>query len=176
MLYIGLHSEPALGQAQAKTVVQQIDNATTLKPQHTWETDISPRVAAAQAGNKTIRDAADKAALEALQAQQVAEATRQVAAQVTHRTQAVSGSCGDPKSCIYFRESGNNPTKWNTSGCVGLGQACPASKLMAICPTLDYACEDAWFTNYMLGRYGSWEAAWVFWQRTDCRPYCGNWW
>lgn len=86
---------------------------------------------------------------------------------------AVAGSA---KALIYQHESGNDPAKWNGSGCVGLGQACPGSKLTAQCPNLDYACEDQFFTNYMTNRYSTWEAAWAFWQRTDCRPYCGHWW
>lgn len=67
------------------------------------------------------------------------------------------------KIFIYNHESGNNPARWNSSGCVGLGQACPASKLLAVCPSLDYACEDAWFTRYAISRYGSWKNAYMFW-------------
>lgn len=73
-------------------------------------------------------------------------------------------SCSDPKSCIYSHESGNDPTKYNGSGCLGLGQACPASKLLAVCPTMDYSCEDSWFTGYMISRYGTWANAWAIWQ------------
>jgi len=68
------------------------------------------------------------------------------------------------KMFIYMKESGNNPQARNAGGCLGLGQACPGSKLLAVCPTLDYACEDAFFTNYALSRYGSWEGALAFWQ------------
>jgi len=77
---------------------------------------------------------------------------------------------------IYQHESGNSPTKWNQSGCVGLGQACPASKLLDDCPQLDYACEDSWFTQYMIDKYGTWANAYAFWIRTDPRPYPGHWW
>lgn len=80
------------------------------------------------------------------------------------------------KLFIYQSESGNDPKKWNGGGCVGLGQACPGSKLLAVCPGLDYGCEDNYFTQYMLGRYHTWENALTFWERTDCRPYCGHWW
>jgi hypothetical protein len=69
----------------------------------------------------------------------------------------------DPKLFIYNHESGNDPTRYNSEGCLGLGQACPASKLLAVCPTMDYACEDAWFTNYAVSRYGSWQGAYNFW-------------
>lgn len=64
------------------------------------------------------------------------------------------------KMFIYMHESGNNPSSVNASGCRGLGQACPGSKLP--CGD-DYTCQDAYFTNYMLGRYGSWENARAFW-------------
>lgn len=63
------------------------------------------------------------------------------------------------KLFIYEHESGNDPTKYNSSGCVGLGQACPASKLLTECPTLDYTCEDNFFDNYANVRYGGWEQA-----------------
>lgn len=66
----------------------------------------------------------------------------------------------EAKAFIYAHESGNDPTRVNSIGCRGLGQACPGSKLPC---DADYACQDAWFTNYALTRYGSWEAAYVFW-------------
>lgn len=80
------------------------------------------------------------------------------------------------KAFIYQHESGNDPTRYNSTGCLGLGQACPGSKLLVVCPTMDYACEDAFFTRYMEARYGTWSAALAFWQRTDARPYPGHWW
>lgn len=67
----------------------------------------------------------------------------------------------DPKAFIYFCESGNNPAAVNAGGCRGLGQACPGSKLP--CSATDYDCQDKWFTNYMLSRYGTWENARAFW-------------
>lgn len=64
------------------------------------------------------------------------------------------------KLWIYMHESGNNPSSVNSIGCRGLGQACPGDKLPC---GADYACQDAWFTSYMLDRYGSWAAAKNFW-------------
>lgn len=69
------------------------------------------------------------------------------------------------KAYIYGNESGNNPKRWNSSGCLGIGQSCPASKLLAVCPSLSYACEDQFFTNYAIERYGSWEKAAYFWSQ-----------
>lgn len=70
------------------------------------------------------------------------------------------------KAFIYQHESGNDPTSVNSIGCRGLGQACPGSKLP--CGD-DYACQDAYFTQYAMQRYGSWEAAYQFW-------ILHNWW
>lgn len=64
------------------------------------------------------------------------------------------------KDFIYQHESGNRTTAVNSIGCRGLGQACPGTKLP--CGD-DYACQDAWFTNYAMTRYGSWEAAYNWW-------------
>lgn len=79
-------------------------------------------------------------------------------------TAAISG-CGDNtySAYIYSHESGCNTTITNSEGCIGIGQACPASKLLAACPSLDYACENSFFSAYAVGKYGSWEAAYGFW-------------
>lgn len=73
----------------------------------------------------------------------------------------------DPKAFVYWCESGNNPASVNKGGCRGLGQACPGSKLP--CSSSDYPCQDAWFTSYMVSRYGSWDKAKAFW-------IAHNWW
>jgi hypothetical protein len=72
---------------------------------------------------------------------------------------------GDAKAFIYSHESGGRLTARNSGGCLGLGQACPGSKLVNACPNweTDYACQDAFFTNYMLNRYKTWENAKAFW-------------
>ena len=85
------------------------------------------------------------------------------------------GGCGDNQyaAYIYGKESGGtvpgmcNTTATNAGGCFGIGQACPGSKV-AHCGA-DYACQNAWFTNYAIGRYGSWEAAYNFHR-------ANNWW
>lgn len=70
-------------------------------------------------------------------------------------------NCGTPKQCIYMKESGNNPAAVNSIGCRGIGQACPGTKLPC---GADYACQDAYFTNYAETRYNGWANAWQFWQ------------
>lgn len=65
------------------------------------------------------------------------------------------------KAYIYNAESGNDPAAINpSSGACGLGQALPCSKMP--CSLSDYACQDSYFTSYMMGRYGTWEAAMYF--------------
>lgn len=62
------------------------------------------------------------------------------------------------KALVYGRESGNNPNSVSGNGACGLGQALPCSKMD--CALGDYACQDNWFTNYMLNRYHTWYNAW----------------
>lgn len=78
-------------------------------------------------------------------------------------SQVASTNCGDNpyKSYIYTKESGCRTTALNPIGCYGIGQSCPASKI-AHCGA-DFACQDAWFSNYAVTRYGSWEKAYNFW-------------
>jgi hypothetical protein len=71
-------------------------------------------------------------------------------------------STDDDKAYIYAHESGNNPGAVNEIGACGLGQALPCSKMG--CGLDDYACQDTFFTNYMLNRYGSWSNARAFWE------------
>lgn len=99
----------------------------------------------------------------AIEAQKQAQVQAQAQKPVTV-AQNTPTDTNSAKMFIYLKESGNNPQARNAGGCLGLGQACPGSKLLAVCPTLDYACQDAFFTNYALSRYGSWEGALAFWQ------------
>lgn len=78
-----------------------------------------------------------------------------------------SGGCGDNQyaAYIYGQESGGrvtgncDPAAVNEGGCRGIGQACPGSKLPC---GADYACQNAWFTQYAMSTYGSWAAAFNF--------------
>ena len=68
----------------------------------------------------------------------------------------------EAKAFIYQKESGNNSYAINqSSGACGLGQALPCSKMG--CDLSDYQCQDNWFTNYCINRYGSWSNAKAFW-------------
>lgn len=72
-------------------------------------------------------------------------------------------NCGDNiyKQYIYQHESGCRTDAVNSIGCAGLGQACPGSKLP--CSLSDWACQDNYFSNYAIQRYGSWANAYAFW-------------
>lgn len=61
---------------------------------------------------------------------------------------------------IYQLESGCRTGAYNEIGCRGLGQACPGSKLP--CSDSDWNCQDAWFRNYAVERYGSIYNAYIF--------------
>lgn len=86
---------------------------------------------------------------------------KQVAGVGSAKAQGSCNTGNQYKDYIYFRESGCRTDAVNPIGCKGIGQACPASKI-AHCGN-DFACQDAWFSNYAVTRYGSWEAAWSFW-------------
>jgi len=66
---------------------------------------------------------------------------------------------------IISRESNWNPGSVSRSGCTGLGQACPGSKLAAACPAwqVDPVCQLNFFSGYA-GRYGGWSGAETFWE------------
>ena len=90
------------------------------------------------------------------------------------------GSEAEAKAFIYEHESHNEPCKinggvidcnYNGDRACGIGQALPCQKLTAICSLSDYQCQDNWFTDYMLGRYGTWNAAKDYW---NCIGQCTN--
>lgn len=62
---------------------------------------------------------------------------------------------------IIRMESGGNPYAVNSSsGAMGLYQCMPS---VHACPALgDVSAQHEWGNKYVLGRYGSWEAAWAF--------------
>lgn len=77
-------------------------------------------------------------------------------------TPVASGCGNDPyMAYIYQHESGCNPSAVNSIGCRGIGQACPGSKLPC---GADFACQDAWFKQYAISRYGSPYLAMLAWQ------------
>ena len=75
---------------------------------------------------------------------------------------SVVPGCGDNvyANFIYTHESGCNLNSVNFLGCRGIGQACPGSKLPC---GADYGCQNAYFSNYAISRYGSWAGAYAFW-------------
>jgi uncharacterized protein YabE (DUF348 family) len=79
----------------------------------------------------------------------------------------ISADQWDSVDYIISRESGWRPGALNAGGCAGLGQACPGSKLAAVCPSWqsDPVCQIKFFTGYANGRYGSWNGAAAAWVR-----------
>ena len=65
---------------------------------------------------------------------------------------------------VIGHESGWRPGASNASGCAGLGQACPGSKLANACPNwqVDPVCQLKFFSGYA-GRYGGWQGAYQAW-------------
>lgn len=72
----------------------------------------------------------------------------------------------DAVNLIFSGESGWRPGATNASGCAGLGQACPGSKLANACPNWqnDPVCQTRFFAGYA-SRYGGWQGAAAVWQR-----------
>ncbi len=67
---------------------------------------------------------------------------------------------------VISHESGWRPNALNASGCAGLGQACPGSKLAAVCPNWqgDPICQLRFFSKYA-SKYGGWAGSYNFWTR-----------
>lgn len=78
----------------------------------------------------------------------------------------VARSDFDAVNLIFSGESGWRTGVTNASGCAGLGQACPGSKLAAVCPNwrTDPVCQTKFFAGYAQ-RYGGWQGAAAVWQR-----------
>lgn len=106
-----------------------------------------------------------KKRVEAKAQAKLASATKTSPASSVRATGGSSGYCGDNvyKQFIYRKESGCVTDRWNSSGCYGIGQACPASKI-AHCGA-DFACQDAWFSAYAQRAYGGWAQAYSAWLR-----------
>lgn len=102
----------------------------------------------------------------------VAKGTKIINVAIGGDKSAVLSAAGVPLSQQYAadfvisRESGWRLTARNAGGCIGLGQACPGSKLMSACPNwqTDATCQIKFFTAYANGKYGSWEGAYRAWQ------------
>lgn len=87
----------------------------------------------------------------------------------------VVANCGDNfyANYIYTNESSCDTNKYNSIGCYGIGQSCPASKI-GHCG-MDYACQNAWFTNYANERYGGWAGAYAAWN-SQYDAVGNHWW
>jgi uncharacterized protein YabE (DUF348 family) len=97
---------------------------------------------------------------------------KQIVARGTHfdiakSKTAVMAAAGIPASSyaqadyVIEHESHWNPGALNARGCAGLGQACPGSKLISVCPNwkTDPVCQMRFFNKYAVDRYGGWPGA-----------------
>jgi uncharacterized protein YabE (DUF348 family) len=66
---------------------------------------------------------------------------------------------------IISHESGWKPGSVSGSGCAGLGQSCPGTKIMNACPNWseNAVCQLQYYTKYAQ-KYGGWEKAYFVWQ------------
>lgn len=78
----------------------------------------------------------------------------------------ISGEQQSSADYIISRESGWRPAARSASNCIGLGQKCNAASLISACPNweTDPVCQLRHFNSYAVGRYGSWNQAYSFWQ------------
>lgn len=149
------------------------NQAKTLKVLEAKEIQLDKQKKEIQQSNKSVEDIKkelEKIKSEKAEVEKQLEAKRntpkvyaEAAQEPVQAVVSYESSCGDPKSCIYDKESGNNPAAMNSIGCYGIGQDCNGIVLNQ-CGT-DYACQDAYFTDYMSRRYGTWEHAWEVWQQ-----------
>lgn len=101
----------------------------------------------------------------------VAKGTKVVNSRIAGDKSAILAAAGVPASqhfaadFVIARESGWNLAARNAGGCLGLGQACPGSKLVNACPNWqsDATCQIQFFTGYANSRYGSWQGAYEAW-------------
>lgn len=92
----------------------------------------------------------------------VAYKAQQAATASVRGSQAYAASgCGDNEyaSYIYMHESHCRTDAINSIGCKGIGQRCGVLP----CTLQDYNCQNKWFSNYAIARYGSWANAYKFW-------------
>jgi hypothetical protein len=112
--------------------------------------------------NKQIQDDQKQ-----LQARAAAKAEAVALAAEVPAGYTVTQGCGNNAyaNYIYMHESGCRTNAFGSLTSIGracgIGQALPCSKLP--CALDDYQCQNTWFTNYAVARYGSWYNAYVYW-------------
>jgi len=135
---------------------QQKLNTTLKQLEHTKATDVNAQKQKDDQIKKLQQQIQDQ------KKQLEAKAARKAAIAYAAEKPVYSVPANGYKAFIYDHESGNDPGAINAgSGACGLGQALPCSKLP--CSLSDYACQDNYFTNYAITRYGSWQNAYYWW-------------
>lgn len=114
------------------------------------------------------REAQSRIAAASTRVINTATATQTASAAAPAPANGARSGCGDNSyaAYIYGQESGGrvtgncDTTATNAGGCYGIGQDCNGA-LRGQCGA-SYACQNAFFNNYALSRYGSWAAAFNF--------------
>lgn len=162
--------EPVLVSVQAGDTLSSIaaTNNTTFTRLFDANLDISDPNVITVGQQVRVPDPSEQLAERALPVAPVASVAsapapvKSVAAAATNYTASYAVSGNDAKAFIYAHESGNNPNSTSPNGCYGLGQDC--NGVVRNQCGADYACQDAYFSNYAANRYGGWEGAAAFWQ------------
>ena len=81
-------------------------------------------------------------------------------AAVQEATARLLGANAQYANFIFDKESCSDPGRLNTSGCGGIGQACPLSKMP--CGPNDIDCQVRFFDGHARGK-GGWLASYNFW-------------
>lgn len=159
--------------SQIQTVVQDIPAPTQIESDPTLSLGAQATRQAGTAGKQAITYQIDNktGARTVIQSVVVLDPVPTIIARGTHvdvtgdktSWMAAAGiSSGDYGYVNYVisHESGWNPASLSGSGCAGLGQACPGSKLAAACPGWQNnpVCQLQFFSSYA-GRYGGWAGA-----------------
>lgn len=153
--YISKHTNAAqlqhkleLKQIELDHQIQQLNKTKSKSSEEKKQLQIQLNKVKKQLEAKRKKQAQDKVYAEAIPSQTSVQPT---------------GACSSAKSCIYSHESGNSPTALNSIGCYGIGQDCNGI-VYGRCGS-NYACQDQYFSEYAVRRYGGWDNAWAFWQR-----------
>ncbi len=144
---------------------------------------VMPRVQAAPLNNQVTKEVKPSVKTEVVQPTITSEAPTPASQEVVPVQEQPQEIVEPPvtdeseaKAFIYFKESGNNPLAKNSIGCFGLGQDC--NGIVEQQCGGNYDCQDRFFTEYMLRRYGTWQAAKSFWlSRVPINGSdVGHWW
>ena len=151
-----------LEQLKSQQLNQKLDKA--LHNKDTTQQQVQELQQELQQSQQHERELEGQLQARAAQKAQDAQRAQQVATSIPGTaTASAAGACGDNSyaAYIYSHESGCRTTAMNSGGCYGLGQDC--NGIVYNRCGADYACQNAYFTDYANRRYGGWQGAYNFW-------------